>query len=410
MKIRRQVGYCSAITAVVFGVVAVVCAESNDVHEEKKSLDGSAIRTHGGSAESSGHGNHQENASPVVKVKRQSLSDNDPRGAVDLTVCSQNLKLFGTFLETKKRNHLYSEAAHELKIEALVERFMVARCDVIAVQELMGRGKAGAEASLGELATRLREKTNRIFSVVVAPPIGGDMTNGFLVAKDRASVQQVFPYARVELPKINEKARPRMFSRMPFEVQLVVNAREGGRRKVVTLVNFHFKSKRGGRDDPSGLEWETFRMEMAEALRRIVEQRHREAFGSGESLLLLLGDRNSNYDVASARILEGGIDLSFFAQEGACRLSKRGVPLCKKHQRRPQKLFSVLTGDQMLKKYPGTFSYKKQYSWLDDILVPQETLPAAWKTATSEGSFNSGVMYTPIEASDHALIHVSLNW
>jgi hypothetical protein len=410
MKIRRQVGYCSAIVTLVMSLLSGVCAESKDDQGGQKHLDTGLIQDHGGGPEGSERRSHQENSSAVVKVKRHNFSGTDPRGPIDLTICSQNLKLFGTFSDTKKRNSLYSEAAHDLKTQALVKRFMVARCDVIAVQELMGRGKAGAEASLNELASILREKTNRIFSVVVAPPVGGDMTSGYLLAKDRASIQQVFPYARVELPKINEKARPRIFSRMPFEIQLVVKAREGGPSKVVTLVNFHFKSKRGGRDDPSGLEWETYRMEMAEALRRIVEQRHRDAFGSGESLLVLLGDRNSNYDVASARILEGGIDLSFFAHDGVCRLSKRGVPLCKKHQRRPQKLFSVLTSDQMLKRHPGTFSYKSQYSWLDDILVPQETLPTAWKTAVSEGSFNSGVIYTPVEASDHALIYVSLNW
>jgi hypothetical protein len=401
-------------------------AESGDAHSHTNKQSESVAHGHGGQP---GHTSHELHANRGTNaegaslggeeiqssngrriLRRRNLNLNDPRGAVDLTVCSQNLKLFGTYVDTKKRNHIYSDVAHQLRVQAITQRFVAARCDVIAVQELMGRSKVNAEDALRQVADALRVQSNRIFSVIVAPPVKGEMTTGFLVAEDRASVQQAFPYARVELPKLNKKGRPRMFSRVPFELQLLVPGKNGARSKIVTLVNFHFKSKRGGQDDPSGLEWETYRMEMAEALRRIVEQRHPNTFGSGESLLLLLGDRNSNYDVASARILEGGIDLAFFEQGGPCRLSKRGVPLCKKDQRRAQKLFSVLTQGAAIKKHPGTYSYKNSYSWLDDILVPQETLPVAWTTATSDGDYNAGVVYSPAEASDHALVYVRLNW
>ena len=354
---------------------------------------------------------HSSESSATKRVvRRETRVLADPRGAPELTVCSQNLKLFGSFEENRRRNQFYSSESHRIKIDALVQRFLATRCDVIAVQEVMGANADKAKKALEQLATALRTKSNRIFSVHVAPPIEGEMTSGFLVAADRASVQQVFPYARVELPKINDKARPRLFSRTPFEIQLLVAPRGSGESKVVSLVNFHFKSKRGGRDDPSGLEWETYRMEMAEALRRIVELRHQKSFGSGESLLVLLGDRNCNFDVASARILEGRLDLTSFRNDGPCRLSKRGVPLCRKENHNPQKLFSVLTTDQSLARQPGTFSYKGTYSWLDDILVPHETLPTAWKTATSEGDYESGVVYTPAEASDHALVYVRFNW
>lgn len=346
----------------------------------------------------------------VHRERREHGALNDPRGVPELTVCSQNLKLFGTLEDTKRRNRTYSAASHQIKIDALVQRFLLARCDVIAVQEVMGTSADSAKMALEQIAAALRAKTNRIFTAHVAPPLQGEMTSGFLVATDRASVQHAFPYARVELPKINEKTRPRLFSRTPFEIQLLVAPRGKSKSKVVTLVNFHFKSKRGGRDDPSGLEWETYRMEMAEALRRIVEIRHQGSFASGESLLVLLGDRNCDFDVASARILEGGLDLSSFGHDGPCRLSKRGVPLCRKDHRKPQKLFSLFTTDRTLARQPGTFSYRGTFSWLDDILVSQETLPTAWKTATSEGDYESGVLYSPAEASDHALIFARLNW
>jgi hypothetical protein len=151
-------------------------------------------------------------------------------------------------------------------------------------------------------------------------------------------------------------------------------------------------------------------MEMSEALRRIAELRHKESFGSGESLLLLLGDRNSNFDVASARILEGSLVLSSFAEKGPCRMSKKGLPLCVAETAMPRKLFSVLTTNEGVKEFPGTFNYQGEYSWLDDILMPAESLRFAWKTAFSEGEYDSGLVQTPAVVSDHALVYVKLNW
>ena len=226
----------------------------------------------------------------------------DPRGLVDLTICSQNLKLFGTYETVKSRAPNTTKGEHELKTEELVKRFVSARCDVIAMQEVMGEKEADAKAALDELAAQIRRVTNRSFISRVAPVAEGTMTLGYLIAQDRATVVSALSYAKIELPIIGEKERPRVFQRTPMELQLTVASRDGGEPRTVSIVNFHFKSKRGGASDPTGLEFETYRMEMAEALRRIVESRHQQSFASGESILVILGDRNGKFDVASARI------------------------------------------------------------------------------------------------------------
>jgi predicted extracellular nuclease len=356
-----------------------------------------------------------EGAHPTPKPKSSQRSrgvqvGEDPRGAPDLVVCSQNLKLFGTYAVMKARSPGYKLSQYELKVEELVTRFRREQCDVIAVQEVMGKSEAEGKAALSELIRVLRRDTGRIYESRIAPPADGAMTTGFLVAKDRAEILQAFSYARVELPRISKKQKPRIFSRTPLEIQLAVTSREGEIRKTVSVVNFHFKSKRGGEGDPTGLEWETYRMEMSEALRRILEARHENSFASGESVLVVLGDRNSNFDVASARILEGSLTLGSFMAGGPCRLSKRGVPLCKVDSELPRKLFSVITSNKEAMPQSGTFSYKGEYSWLDDILMPAESLRYAWTTAYSEGSYNAGALYTPKDASDHAMVYVKLNW
>ena len=334
----------------------------------------------------------------------------DPRGLVDLTICSQNLKLFGTYETVKSRAPNTTKGEHELKIEELAKRFLTARCDVIAMQEVMGEKEADAKAALDELAAQIRRATNRIFISRVAPVAEGKMTLGYLIAQDRATVVSALSYAKIELPIIGEKERPRVFQRTPMELQLTVASRDGGEPRTISIVNFHFKSKRGGASDPTGLEFETYRMEMAEALRRIVESRHQQSFASGESILVVLGDRNGNFDVASARILEGSLVLANFRKDGGCRLTKRGVPLCKTGISLPQRLFSVFARNERSKQVPGTFSYQGEYSWLDDILMPAESLSYAWRSAFKEGVYDSGVVYNPKGASDHALVYVRLNW
>lgn len=334
----------------------------------------------------------------------------DPRGAPELTICSQNLNNYGLLADMIKRTPGMTADVLDQKEQALVKRFNAARCDIIALQEVLGRDEETSRKALQKLATRLRFATNRTWEVVTGPSNDPSLRNGYMYAKDRAEMLSRVSYYRVELPKLLEKDKSRMFSRGPLELQLAVKGQGDAPAKTVILVNFHFKSKRGGGGDPAQLDWETARMQMAEAMRRIMANRHRSAFESGETILVLLGDRNANFDAATAKILEGTLSLGMFQGDGVCRLSKRGVPLCQAGNAKPQTLFSVLTGDPQTKQVPGTHRYKKEYSWLDEILIAPPGLPAAWERFDSTGDYASGVVYDPREASDHALVWTRLNW
>jgi hypothetical protein len=59
---------------------------------------------------------------------------------------------------------------------------------------------------------------------------------------------------------------------------------------------------------------------------------------------------------------------------------------------------------------PGTHKYKKVYSWLDDMIAPAATLKFARASFDSEDNFDSGVVYEPIRASDHAMTWARFNW
>ncbi len=334
----------------------------------------------------------------------------DLRGVPELTLCGQNLQNYGVVRDYLIRNPTSNEQRFWRKEDDLASRIAKMNCDVVAVQEVLARDEKSAITALENLAKAVRKKTNRFYRSIVGPTNDSNLRVGYLVAIDRVEVLNKVSYYKVELPKLTAEQKPRLFSRGPLELQLQVKERGSSYPKIVTLINFHFKSQANSTKDPSKSGWETYRMEMAEALRRIIETRHKTTIESGDTLLVLIGDRNSNRDMASARLLEGTVRLRQFQEEGVCRLSKRGVPICQVGSSNPQLLYSLLTTDPQAGLLPGTHKYKKEFSWLDDIIAPANTLRFARQTFDSEGDYDSGLLYEFSQASDHAMTWVKLNW
>ncbi len=351
---------------------------------------------------------HSEQKKSKGKARPISLL-NDPRGLPDLTICSQNLNNYGIKKLSMMKLGITSEE-YLAKQKAIAQRIVHTRCDVVALQEIVSRSEEEGKQALTELAEVVSLLGGRHFEVKVGSSNESTIRNGFMVAKDRADIINSLSYTKVELPKISDKQKPRFFLRSPIEIQITARSLEDGSQKSLTLINFHSKSKSGSAKDPTELQWETYRMEMSEAIRRIIEVRHRKSLISPENLLVVMGDRNANFDMASAKILDGSLRLSDFKADSYCRLSKRGVPLCKPGAQSAQILFSVLTTDPHTKLLPGSYTFKKVYSWLDDILISSDALPFAWTNYDKAADYDSGVVYEPKLASDHAMVYVRLNW
>lgn len=397
---------CSCILSaeiVSLGVVGIVIASPEIGYAKDDSVE-SADSAEGPTTE---HKKIKQHKQTVKEI----LAKDDPRGPPELTLCSQNLNNLGDYALTKQRlDNSMSIATYNAKVAGLAKRMIKGGCDVIAVQELLGTTEDAAIQNLRRIADVLHYQTGRVFDVIVGNTNDPISRVGYLLASDRVELLAQVSYNRVELPKILPKERPRYFLRGPLEIQLSVRGREGSKSKIFTVVNFHLKSKGGRERDPAELEWETYRMQMAEAVRRIVESRHERSFASGETLLALVGDRNSNFDSASNEILSGSLTLDDFKLKGGCRLSKRGVAFCQKDKHRPHRLFSLLQGDPQTSVLTGTFHMRNVYSWLDEILVPQETMRFAWENYAEEGDYTSFVIAEPPDVSDHALVGAVFNW
>lgn len=343
-------------------------------------------------------------------ISAAQLEPGDPRKSTELTVCSQNLENFGNFQDSKARIGELSLSQYNDKNAGLVRRFIVADCDVIAVQEVLGKTEEIALAALSSLAEALTKESGRPFEARISPSGDGTIRNGFLIGLDRSEVVNLISYSKIELPKINDTQKGRIFERAPLELQILVKGKEEAESRIVTLLNFHLKSRSGAAGDPTGLQFETVRMEMAESLRRLIDLRHSDSFSDSSKILVVLGDRNTDFQMAAARILEGSLALADFRSDGPCRLSKLGVPICKTEQRRPQKLFSPLLLDPETKGVAGTYYYQESASWIDDILLPQASLRHAQTSVFNQDNYDSGTVSKPKIASDHSLVFTRLNW
>lgn len=309
-----------------------------------------------------------------------------------------------------RRGETMEEADRSEKITALTKRFQAVDCDVIAVQELLGSYEDKSKAVLNEIGKALKYRTNLEYDSYVGPSNDKAARLGFLVKKSRIEYDGLTSFVNVELPKISEELDARKFARGPLELRLRVTGKGDAVARKFIIVNFHFKSRAFNSADGSDLSWETYRMEMAEALRRIVTRRHPETLKGDGSVLVLLGDRNSHFDSASAKLLTGELVLPRFQGEAACRLNKRGIPLCQPGAAIPPAFVSVLTTDPQTFRTPGTYRYEDTFSWIDDILVPVANLPFLYAEAGVEGDYDSGTLNLYEEASDHALVYARFNW
>jgi predicted extracellular nuclease len=332
--------------------------------------------------------------------------DRDPRGAEDLVICSQNLQMFGTFKSVKREMKGMTQARYNQKVKGLIDRFTRQECDIIGVQELLGKPGKGLEDGINILTDGL-SKGGRSYGSIYGEGEDRFIRVGYLYAKDKVTPVRISSYRKVELPRLLANNRPQFYLRAPLEVEFAIR---GEKPKKVIVVNIHFKSQAGGSRDPSQLDWETVRMEMAEGLRRVLAQRYKDDIMTGKRPVVIVGDRNSHLDSASAMILEGRLRLSDFSEKGLCRISSKGVPLCRGGAGRGQVFSSVLTTDPQTGKLEGSHYYKGKGSWLDDILLSTTSLKFARKSSKGEGDYDSGLISEPKDVSDHAMAYVKLNW
>lgn len=123
-------------------------------------------------------------------------------------LCTQNLKMYGKYADVRTKLGNISPAGFREKENAIARRVIAAGCDVIAVQEVISRSDDKAEEVVKGLATMLKAATGRTFDARAGFSNDEGMRNGFLVARDRAVIENIVSYHQVELPKLSAEQKP----------------------------------------------------------------------------------------------------------------------------------------------------------------------------------------------------------
>ena len=324
-----------------------------------------------------------------------------------ITICSQNLENFGLLDDMRKRNRKITLEKRIEKIQAIVDRILLVNCDLIALQEVLGKKERTAQRALEDIAALLQERTGEKFLIFTGPSNDSFSRLAYLLRRNIGEMIDLRSYKMLQLPQLSSRQRPRRFSRGPLELRIA----QSGSGREITLINFHLKSKAFAYYDGTKLSWESYRMEQAEMLRKIAlahlsEQRNSEV----DNTLILLGDRNSHFDAASAKVLDGRLELADFQTLGSCSVSKKGISLCPSGIERLPSLIGVISANVTLPSDTGTFLYKNQYRWIDEIYLLRSDLELV-ETYTDRRNnyyFKKGVTHKYQEASDHGLLWVTL--
>ena len=328
-------------------------------------------------------------------------------GAPELTVCSQNLNNFGLQKKNKKkRGRRKNRASRDRQVQQLghlVERFAVADCDIIAVQEVTGENKGLALGRLRMIANRLSKSESRLYSALVGDSRDSRIRNGFIYATDRVEVVDLESFKSEPIPKLNVRSPLHYYSRGPLALKIKVKAQKDKPSRKFALVNVHLKSKANSYKDPTKTKFELLRMEMAEGVRRIAQDLSEDGYPA-----LILGDLNSDTDSATVEILSGEKRLKDFREN--CRIDRELTSECKKPKSRAEE-FTPLFQEALERKQKigagGSFRYKGQFELIDEILIDNGELALAKK---SKKEINVGFEGVFRKGSDHKLLWAKLNW
>jgi endonuclease/exonuclease/phosphatase family metal-dependent hydrolase len=318
-----------------------------------------------------------------------------------VTICSLNLYRLGEKGLKKDSTKVTSQVGF------LVKRILDAECDIVGLQELVGKQMKESKKVISFLTSSLKDAQKslpepRIFRSVLAQSNDAWNRNAFIFDENRFLLKYKKSWNRQALPKLDIRSAPWSHTRGPL---LIVLEPKSADAKSLMLVNYHLKSKASGWKDPLGTKFEYGRMLAAAGIRELLEK---EALSLNEApLRVLLGDRNTNSSGAASEVLSGRLVISDFSKKSSCSISPEGTALCPPEGYRLPDMIPLLQKKQSESGVSmGTFKLGKREEILDEIYIPEEDL---FRVRNEQGLLRVRTEGDYRKGSDHLLSAVTLN-
>ena len=318
------------------------------------------------------------------------LNDLNAQESQKLIFCTQNLFNFGLPEDVKLRDKKKTVGFLRNQEKHLIARFIEAKCDLIAIQEILSQHDRNTDYVLKKIARHIFVKTNKKFLYNTGK--SNDIAKlGYLFDASIFKMNFASSYANYILPKLNDFERNRYFQRGPLRIDLEVI--KTGRK--FSIFNFHFKSASSFSYDPAKYKFELDRMQMAAGLNEIIQNTKAEI---PDTIILMLGDRNSKPKTASAKILYGEYLFEHFSNN-YCQITKELTPYCDKNLKKSPNFISLINPDNdYLVNY---------YNKIDDIIIDKRKVFGANAPIQN---FKASEIEPDKKASDHPLLWVELEF
>lgn len=322
----------------------------------------------------------------------------------ELTLCSQNLFNYGLRDQRNRNSNKDRNNRQSEQRKFLVERFVNANCDIIALQEITGENIAISKALISNLSKSLSDKSQKKFSFFVSDSNDSRIRNGFIYNSQIVKIIEAKSFNGNRVEPLNLLASSRKHTRGPSLIRAIVSPSNGSDKKEFLIFSTHLKSKRDSWKDNSKTDWELIRMEHAYDLYKTALTEE----GKKDAILVIMGDRNNTEDSASAKLISGELSLDDFRNKN-CKLDSKNLPNCKKGNKisKLSPLFALRKKQDKNTYGGGSHRYKGESHLIDEIYLETDNLNLVKR---SNDKFKIGLEGNFYRGSDHKLLWATLDW
>ncbi len=348
----------------------------------------------------------------------------DKRGEPEVRLCSLNLNSYGEKSEVQRIINVPQARRLKRKTKSIVNAILEARCNIVALQGIVGRKRSVAKEGLDFLLGALNKKSETKYEAFLGDNFHSLAYNAFLLDPKTVKFTRSASHEDKLLPRF-EEFDEKKFWRAPYELYVTVPGKNGAANKDLVVLNMLIRKSLTSAEG----ETERARMQNAEGFRQLIDKRQEDVIPENPPIIILAGDRGAPRTTPASQIIEGRMRLTDFRGKDKCVLEEGGKVSCPEPREPRKMLFGVLAegisreADEKdgakIKAHraapkPGEkdrrSAQQRRLERTAEIYLLAPDLHYAWRGENSLGIYKAGYVEVANGLPDSPLVWVELNW
>jgi hypothetical protein len=351
--------------------------------------------------------------------------DADPRGAPEIRLCTLDMAYYGGLKDYRRILKAEKLPLREKTERSALRALTKAQCDIVALQSILGTDDKNIDSAMRIFTKKLKKASGAEYDVLLSPANREIVRSGFLVKKGAGDVVRTQYFRNLSFTQFGIFTA-KEFTRMPFELVLKVHGKDGAADKELLLLTFDFRNTFVMAEK----EREKLRLQMADALRKIVHTELKNFPDDVQPIVVLLGDRRAPKYAPSVQLLEGRLRLVDFAQSGKCTLTEDQKASCASPPKHFKEFFGLssegLSAEPVRRQqeidgvkkqvlvYPDPKVLRRQtlkiWNYTTDIYLRSQDLDLASSSIYRQGRYAAGTIPVQSGLAQSPLVWAELNW